>query len=401
MKKILPLEACRGIAAIFVVFHHFILGFNPIVSGILGGIRDQNSLAGTVWFFFINGPGAVVFFFVLSGFVLTIRIYQTPNFDYFIVSALKRWPRLLGPVLITTLLSFLLFSTHLYFYSIAGPLTGSPWLTSFGAAGLPANFKPSFLSALYQGIYGTFRHGDKFYNSNLWTMRYEFFGSLLVLMIAQTLSLARKGFPWTQVFMALALLYLYRSPYYLSFVCGTALAFCFAREKIKLNLCLSWVLFLLGVYLLGYTDNSGQYALFAKIPLLTVELILTLGSTLLVLVVTANAQALSWLQGSLARQLGRLSFPIYLVHPLVIHSLTSYAFLELHAQGVSRLITIWTCFLITIMATFLLAWVVAIFDDWWVGQVSQKVKKWYQRPRVLAFFKKYFFFFTGSFFTVT
>src|SRR3954452_14928711 len=92
-KFLVELEALRGIAAIIVLVHHFMLGFTPRFHGLL--YPDQPlSLLGTPVFALINGSAAVVIFFVLSGFVLTVGLFKSRSLRGALISTVKRWPRL-------------------------------------------------------------------------------------------------------------------------------------------------------------------------------------------------------------------------------------------------------------------------------------------------------------------
>src|SRR5690348_3116873 len=103
--KLYKLEALRGLASIIVLFYHYMLGFFP------GG----HFFSGTPLYFLFNGTSSVMFFFTLSGFVLTLKYFKTTDPGVITSGAAKRYFRLLGPVLVTILISFLLFAFHLYY----------------------------------------------------------------------------------------------------------------------------------------------------------------------------------------------------------------------------------------------------------------------------------------------
>jgi len=108
-KKLIELEALRGLAAVVVLFHHFMLGFTPRLHGMF--YADQPySLFGTPAFAFVNGSAAVIVFFVLSGFVLTVGIFKSQRAAGVFVAALKRWPRLALTVMAANALAGLLMA---------------------------------------------------------------------------------------------------------------------------------------------------------------------------------------------------------------------------------------------------------------------------------------------------
>jgi peptidoglycan/LPS O-acetylase OafA/YrhL len=92
-EKIVVLEATRGIAAIVVLLNHLLQAFFPRLDG-LTFPDERIALFGTPLFAFVNGTAAVVLFFVLSGFVLTVRAFQSRSSVPLIVGAVRRWPRL-------------------------------------------------------------------------------------------------------------------------------------------------------------------------------------------------------------------------------------------------------------------------------------------------------------------
>jgi hypothetical protein len=84
------LEAMRGIAALIVVASHLVRAFSSH--------QLSEIWVGKPWFVFINGEAAVTFFFVLSGYVLTLRPLRSGDPLATVRGVIKRWPRLAGPV---------------------------------------------------------------------------------------------------------------------------------------------------------------------------------------------------------------------------------------------------------------------------------------------------------------
>lgn len=181
--RIETLEGLRGLAAITVLLWHSMLGFAPQVSGIFEGFSRSQAISGKPWTFFVNGSGSVVFFFVLSGFVLSRSPLQSGSQKTISNGALKRWPRLLLPTVVATMVSWLLFYFDLYHYKQAADITHSPWLEQFAYASIQPIGYPIW-KALEQGLFFTFFRGDAYYDSSLWTMHYEFLASFIVFGLA-------------------------------------------------------------------------------------------------------------------------------------------------------------------------------------------------------------------------
>ncbi|MGO4110176.1 acyltransferase family protein [Paenibacillus sp. YAF4_2] len=100
MKRYGELDSLRGLAALSVVFSHFII--------ILSAVTWVDSFNYTPFRIFKAGHEAVIFFFVLSGFVLSLPFYSNKKFIYstYIV---KRICRIYVPFLIILLFSLLLY----------------------------------------------------------------------------------------------------------------------------------------------------------------------------------------------------------------------------------------------------------------------------------------------------
>ena len=105
----------------------------PVPRAISARRRSPKSARSQFWFVAVHGAGAVAFFFVLSGFVLTRLSLTTGRTDILVRGLIKRWPRLAGPALIAVLGSWLLFAVDGYFYAPAAALSGSSWFRASAA----------------------------------------------------------------------------------------------------------------------------------------------------------------------------------------------------------------------------------------------------------------------------
>src|ERR1035437_10886835 len=100
--KISYLEGIRGLAALLVFFHHFSLAFYPAFFTHDPGASHLNGLEvqyGTsVFSVFSNGNFCVCIFFVLSGFVLSRKYFQSNTFSVLLSGAQRRFVRLYIPI---------------------------------------------------------------------------------------------------------------------------------------------------------------------------------------------------------------------------------------------------------------------------------------------------------------
>jgi peptidoglycan/LPS O-acetylase OafA/YrhL len=191
-ERLVELEAVRGIAACVVLVHHCLLGFAPTLHGLVNPTKAW-SLFGTPLFALVNGSAAVVVFFVLSGFVLTYRAIESKDTALLWLGAAKRWPRLAVLIITVNVLAAQIAAMQFYWNIPASSENGSIWLSWFYRDPSPYS-SSQILGAIYEGGVGTFLFGQAYFNSNLWTMYYEFFGSLLVFGLAYLFLKARVSY---------------------------------------------------------------------------------------------------------------------------------------------------------------------------------------------------------------
>lgn len=363
-KRISYLETARGIASVIVVFHHFLLGFAPELKAyvVYGGLRD------TPFYMAVNGTGAVAFFFVLSGFVLTLRFYERFSMPDFVSSVLKRLPRLLLPAGLSMMLGASILIYFPDFYRDAAQLTGSSWLANFANVENSGNFVPSFADAARNSVLIFFLPLYETYNSNLWTMMYEFYGSLIVYLIAFAASCMFKK-EWILValthLMALFLCIALQASYLVPFVAGSAIAFVYTKSP-SLVTFPSW-----GKYILILVAAVGYSVEFWPA--------LVLASSAIMLLLLSSPSLERRLSGPIGLFLGRLSFPLYLVHTLVMLSLTSAAYTILAEYGLARWAIVLLCLVLTLVVSLILAIPFMVLEKIWVPALNGWARMGVQR----------------------
>lgn len=385
--RLIPLEAYRGIAAFIVLVHHFFLGFSPATTGRLPQIRNTDSLIGQPYFVFFNGTGAVGFFFTLSGFVLCWSYFNREDQGKLLMAFLKRLPRLAGIVTLTTLLSYALFKLGLYYFHDAAKVSASPWLAAFAYAGWTPEFQPSLVKACAQSIL-TFFRGDSQYNANLWTMKPEFFGSMIVYMLAPFIAMVLGYRYRVYAVVILSLSALYYSEYIFPFVAGAFLSSYLAKKRVAISTPSSLLMICVGLYLLGYLIPEKSYSWVSVVPAIsgrTLEVSMhTLGALAIIFATMANRNVFDRLSGGFFRFLGQISFPLYLVHTLVICSLSSWVYLQMTVGGFDATITLLVVFAVTAAGSIVASLPLSRFDDWWVGRVNSVCRQVVARDRSLA-----------------
>ncbi len=334
-------------------------------------------MIGRLWFAPFNGSGAVTFFFVLSGFVLPWRFFHSGNLSTISTGLLKRWPRLAGPCVIVTILSWLLFRLGAYHFAVAGAVTASPWLQTFAYAGLPSGTYPDAVTAALQGAFTTFFSGNASLDSSLWTMRPEIVGSIVVFGMAPILHYLRSTWACLSVTVVVATLLWGAEPHVPQFMAGMLLARLLVDRSWRIPLWGSVLLVVVAFYLFSFFGPRGDYAWLAFTGLTDPQsfwMMWTPAAVMLILATLSSPPANRVVSGRLGVLLGRLSFPLYLVHVPIFCSAGAWVYVVLWPMTGARVAagaTVITVLVVSVLAAFALS----RFDGWWVGQISRVVNR--------------------------
>ncbi|MEP3032881.1 MAG: acyltransferase [Pseudoruegeria sp.] len=352
-KRLIQLEGARGIASIIVIFHHYSLAFFPQLKAPFweGGLRY------TPAYTLLNGSGAVTYFFLLSGFVLTLGFYRNFSGSKLLAASIKRLPRLMVPASVSILLGYLILSYFPTLSMNAAEFTGSKWLSTFGNAHLPQDHQPSIVDAMRQSLFVFLVPRDFYYNSNLWTMHNEFYGSLIVFGLVALSGCTRLNKCYILSFLhAIAfLVFAIIHHSFVPFVAGSYLAYMIQRHSIEIDVSSS--IACMTVAVIGFSVENW--------------LAHTIASILVMIVLLGEPKISSLLSGDIGKLLGTLSFPLYLVHTIVIVSFSSYVFSSLSDGNVSFALTQLFTIFVTIFLSLCLSLPFVILDKKWVWALNR------------------------------
>lgn len=238
-----------------------------------------------------NAIIAVFVFFLISGFALSFQYLATNKTHTLIKIAAGRYARLAIPV----------FAACLFVHIALLAGTIAPPAERFSPFQGILTFEPTTGYLLRFSLFDVFFNydGQRTYIGPLWTMSIELYGSFLVLG-----ALAVFG-PWRWRVAALAglagVLLLLQSMMAL-FVLGAVLAECFRREWIDLMpRWLGFVCLALGCLAPFFLRWSADAWNMLSVTLLTAGCL-------------RFERIRQWLSNSLSSHLGRISFPLYLIH---------------------------------------------------------------------------------------
>ena len=364
--KISYLDGIRGLAAFLVFFHHFCLVFytsfynwNP-VSSHLNGLEIKYGQS--VFSFLTNGNFCVCIFFVLSGFVLSRKYYQNNNIDTVVSGAQRRFIRLYIPIAFTLILSYVILKAGLYYNVQVSQLTHAEWWFSYKW------FVPHPEKQLAQCLaYKTLFEGDSTFDTCLWSMSSEFYGSMMVYVLLALTHNTKVKVPVLLLILAVCLI---KSKVYpAAFVLGILLNYV-ERTKEQFNYVLTSaiavVLLIVGLGLGSYpSSNIVAGTVFEHLPVAFQSdetWYHVTGAFLVIIAFVISARLQRMISLRFFTFLGYISFSLYLLHPIIIGSFSSICFVHLYAQMSYNLAAL-LVLMLTIGITLLAAWLMTKYVD--------------------------------------
>lgn len=328
--RIEHIDGLRGLAALIVVLTHFFAAFYPYTIFGSGSLRHTN-WGGILLYpplgLLVAGHFAVCLFFLLSGYVLAAPLLarDTPWRDI-VAAIIKRPVRLIGIVLATTLIAWVLRTLNVFQNHAAAQVSGSVWFESFWAQPAPA---PLVLAK--QLLTQPFTIASA-YNQPMWSIKRELLGSFLVygILLFGQLRLIRWG-------LMLGAAYWFAGNFYQCFIIGLIIAevrsWRFMRgTSIRLPAWLSVLLMVIVIicgsypkYAVSYSMTPGSYWFAPPLNWLGGGWSMLAAIALFLLVL--HAPSAQWLLTRRPVQfLGKVSYSMYGLHFLILGSISASVF---------------------------------------------------------------------------
>jgi peptidoglycan/LPS O-acetylase OafA/YrhL len=336
--RVSAMDGLRGWAALSVVIFHFtweMFGhwrpeFRSYIPAALGSAQV-----------------AVAIFFTLSGYVLTIRRWRRADNPPYLIAALRRYLRLTIPILTISALIFVLMVLRLTPTLIAAPLVDNDfWL------GHIAYFEPSFAGLLVYAFARAYWIDLTYaYHPFLWTMAVELWGSLIVFAISQSGRVLRE--PYTAVLL-FAVLFLWVFPLASCFFLGALVALLqrdgaiFRNPPTPLESNIATIVFIAGVIGAAWMHLPSEEFFFSNFKYLIAP---ALTGVALVFAGIRSIPVSRLLTAPASQTLGRLSFPLYLVHGLIAASFAPALIVWTASMGPLDPLDAWLIALASILAS--------------------------------------------------
>lgn len=239
-------------------------------------------------------------FFVLSGYVLTLPVWQTGDREAIRRRFYGRYLRLNLPLLASVLFSWGLLATGMYLQDSDTP--------PVGALAVMIGQTPDLWQTLSEGLYLAILTGNSMLNPPLWSIGGEFVGSMLLLAFFFPSS-RRKWLLVGAVFVLGALVYTNSATYLIAIFAG---AFIVDARPGRGGI---WVLGVIGIYLGGYQQESVWYSfLHLNDVLPSTKNVVNMTGAICLTIAIINGFAHRLTLHRVAQFLGRIAFPLYILH---------------------------------------------------------------------------------------
>lgn len=337
MTRLKYLDGLRGIAALVVVFHHFMVAFFPSTySGLdahshFWGFKYDVFVSHSFFNLFLCGNFAVCIFFVLSGMVLSRQFLITRDPSVLTEQAVRRYFRLIVPIFASVFIAFILVQADCFFHKPAAVLTKSDfWLGALWP------HKYTVMQFLSIGLVDVLLRGENNMNNALWTMPIELFGSFLVFATLALTQYARRRF---LIYGLLIFAHLWlQSYYYICFIAGIMMMDAGVNHikwATQWRPVPSFGILVFALLLGSFPSGDPMYiGDFYSRFLLPVTACANLYHCIAAILLIAAIHNLAFMQRFLEAKpllfLGRISFSMYLLHSLVLGSVIMFTFLHIY-----------------------------------------------------------------------
>ncbi len=340
------IDGIRGWAAFAVVALHF---FN----GVYGPLYPMFN--GKTFGFIFNGPLMVSIFFLLSGDVLSIPFFAKRSSETTSRLVLSRYFRLTFPIVIGCFIIYLLMKFGLVYHTEASDIIGGEgWMGNF------LQFQPTLKGVIRYSFFDVyFNHTrDTSYNPFLWTMSVEMLGSLLIFINIFIFKHIKKPL---RVLWAQCLFFLLFDSSMFLFVAGMTIGYYrhlgyFDRKLAKKNNILKLLYVTLIVLFFSiFRESDATINGFQINTLIINNKFRYIWAVLLVYCIYTSKHLLPFFRSKLSVFLGEISYPIYVLHFIVMITITSWGTIYYHNNGGIQLSSVLIISTISIVISFIVS----------------------------------------------
>jgi peptidoglycan/LPS O-acetylase OafA/YrhL len=328
------LDGLRGFAAIIVMLCHIITAFYPHLYSVYPpALDDQTSLVkiidSTPMRIFYQGNFALMLFFVISGYVITWNYFNRRDENYITSSAFRRYFRLTIPALFACVIAYLILKFDLFFNIEAASLTNSSLIPSWLM--VPYRFDADFIEMIKFALYGQYFnfHSETSYIIILWAGHALLLGPFLIYSFLAIFGQLSKR--WI---LYVILVILFYNSLLLAFILGMIICDLDVNNVLqKINKIIIVLILFASIYFGSFTSTDFEFykPLYSDFINSHFQLDLlyfynTIGAALLIFAISRTPFLMNALATKIPLYLGKISFPIFLLHSVIICSLSCYLF---------------------------------------------------------------------------
>lgn len=351
MNRFSALDGLRGLACIIVVIYHYILSFFPSIIFNSNSQRHYNIesyLSDFPFIAFYNGHLSVIVFFVLSSFILSV--YCIRNSYLLVPIFFKRYLRLMIPVLISCVIAYIVVHSNLMFNTYISDTTSAGfWLKKFYTNDFPGGFDSSILSLLQSSIFSIWNiNSSTAWNPVLWTMSYEFIGSIFIFIFFKINSL------FIRMSLYFILIVFFINSYFFPFILGAILAEIYInRSDIFLIVYKKFGIFIFISIIILSNIPPKMTNIFYGMEINFQIMFHSICSLLIIVVILNNNVIYNGLSNKFFLKMGSLSFSIYLLHFIILCSYSSWLF--------NLLFLITESYMLSFFISFITSWILIYY----------------------------------------
>lgn len=362
VEKLDYVDGLKVLACLMIFNFHFI---NAFYCGIYSLIpadfhvpHIEYLLGSTPLNLIMGGKFGVSIFMAISGFFVGYRYFLTGDESSLKTGVVKKYFRLVFPILTTNIAIFILMWAGLFCNAQASMKAGTA--VFFGNYN---QFTPSLGAAVLEAVWGCFATGANDYNGPLWFIYYEFFGTLLVAAVLSLLGKSRARY----IAYAVAAVLTLRN-YFLPFILGAVVCDLTYQppvwvEKLTKQKWLMWIVLLAGVFLGSYPPIGERLegTIYAYIPA-KVIFYYNIGASMVLFALLHLKLPKQLLGAKVLTWLNRYSYGFYLLHFMVLCTFSCGFYLALSDKLNYHLIALLN-YVLTFTLTVMLSWVMNRFVE--------------------------------------
>lgn len=374
LKRYVELDSLRGIAALCVIFSHFVF----VMSEIPGWVQMVNV---SPLRFLKGGHEAVIFFFVLSGFVLSLPFLNDNKPKYFKYLTARIF-RIYVPYI-----SILIMSLLLYYVTFSSAMVNNHWWSTpitisefFRQLLLVPEFNDSAINPVVWSLTQEMRISIIFPLIIMAVIKFRWFINIAIGIFLSVLALALNHFFPSTYLNPISTNYFYTFHYVGMFIVGSLLALNknriinFVRSSSRVT---KYLIFLTGILFYSYSGGLDK-ALKKVFPAdqslpwmnLFADWSITIGVGLIIVSALSITKLSSVLKLKPLTFLGDISYSLYLIHAVILLS-----FIHLFQKSIS----LWQLELLVLIVVIPLAYICYLFIELPSKKIGKKISKKFEK----------------------